>query len=75
MQDPQVNLKGVIVRINLRLGNESSGFGLNIWFQAHGLVWPMVLYVRKKCKFMALLLNFNIIYIIIFFLILLFSLL
>ena len=70
MWDPQVKLKGGIVRVTLDLGisqvvlfehvvsgtwfsvahgNESSSFGLNTWFRAHGLVWPVVLYVRKKC--------------------------
>ena len=32
MQDPQVNLKGRIVRVNLDSGKESSGLGLGTWF-------------------------------------------
>ena len=64
MPDPQVKLKGGIVRVNLdsrmshvvlvtwfsvSRGNESSSFGLSTWFWEHGLVWPVVLYVGKKC--------------------------
>jgi hypothetical protein len=47
MWDPQVKPKGGIVRVNLDLGMSQSGLGLSTWFQAHGFVCPMVLYVRE----------------------------
>ena len=44
MWDPQVKLKGVIIRVNL-----DSGMSQVVLVSARGLVWPMVLYARKKC--------------------------